>query len=297
MTESSILVTAANGRIGRRVVQRLLNVGAPVKALVRDIENARKRFSAEVDIVQGDLGDAKSLERAMDDVSRVLLISPVDPDQVRMHGNVVNAAIETGAGIVKLSGLATFPNSYVDSGRWHAQTESAISAAGLPHVFLHPLFFMQNLAYTVDQALQTGVISAGVGNASIAMIHADDIAAVAAHSLLELDSLNGRTLTLTEESSHNYHGIAAILSEQFGKQIEYQSLDDLALASRLRKAGQADWHVQLLLQFNQAFREGLGDKPSTIVTDILGRPAIPLTQYLTHEIGRAETGDSNPFPS
>jgi NAD(P)H dehydrogenase (quinone) len=297
MTEPSILVTAANGRIGSRVVQQLLEIGRPVKAFVRDAASAAKRFSEGVEVVQGDLGDAASVKRAMTNVDRVLLISPVDPDQVRMQGNVVDAAIEIGAGIVKLSGLATFADSYVDSGRWHAETERAISLSGLPHVFLHPLFFMQNLAFTVDQAMKTGIIRSAVGDASIAMIHADDIATTATHSLLELHTLTGRTLTLTEETSHNYHEIAAMLSEQFGKQVEYQPLDDQTLAANLKKAGQPEWHVQLLLQFNQAFREGLGDQPSTVVREILGRSALSLTQYLADEIEQAETGGSNPFPS
>jgi len=40
-----------------------------------------------------------------------------------------------------MSGLATHANSFVDSGRWHAQAETLVRASGLPFVFLHPLFF------------------------------------------------------------------------------------------------------------------------------------------------------------
>jgi len=51
----TILVTGANGTIGRQVIEQLAEGGADVRALVRD--PAKADFPASVDVVQNDLLD------------------------------------------------------------------------------------------------------------------------------------------------------------------------------------------------------------------------------------------------
>ncbi len=64
-----ILVTGATGYVGGRLVPRLVELGAPVRLLVRDPERVAMRpWRDRVEIVQGDLAHAESLARALEGV-------------------------------------------------------------------------------------------------------------------------------------------------------------------------------------------------------------------------------------
>jgi uncharacterized protein YbjT (DUF2867 family) len=65
----SILVTGATGYIGGRLVSRLVEIGLPVRLLVRDRRRIVGRWWAgQVDVVEGDITDADAVARALQDV-------------------------------------------------------------------------------------------------------------------------------------------------------------------------------------------------------------------------------------
>jgi uncharacterized protein YbjT (DUF2867 family) len=62
----SILVTGATGYIGGRLVSRLVEIGLPVRLLVRDRRRIVGRWWADqVDVVEGDITDADAVARAL----------------------------------------------------------------------------------------------------------------------------------------------------------------------------------------------------------------------------------------
>ncbi len=292
-----ILITGATGRIGKRVVHLLHKENAEVRVLVRDAEKAARLLPAGVQVCVGDLADRRLLTQAMEDVGSVLLVSPVSPEQTVLEGNVVEAATTRNARIVKISGLGTSPDSTIDSGRWHAATEARIRDTGLQHTFLRPLFFMQNLNFLFESARTQGIIQAAVGDARIAMIDADDIAGVAAHLLLNPDQMTNQELTLTTREAVSYSDVARVFSRQLGREVRYlpQTMEEVQLA--LERSGQPDWHIRLLLQFNQAFQNGMGEICTDHVTELLGREPVTLTEYLERELTNPVSDESdNPFP-
>jgi uncharacterized protein YbjT (DUF2867 family) len=65
-----ILVTGATGYIGGRLVSRLVEIGLPVRLLVRDRRRMLGRWWADqVEVVEGDMRDASAVSRALDGVS------------------------------------------------------------------------------------------------------------------------------------------------------------------------------------------------------------------------------------
>ncbi|NWF67615.1 MAG: complex I NDUFA9 subunit family protein [Chloroflexi bacterium] len=71
----TILVTGANGYVGNNTVRRLVEMGKPVRALVRNMEKTHKRLgdvAEKIEIIQGDVADREGLKRAMNDVSAVI---------------------------------------------------------------------------------------------------------------------------------------------------------------------------------------------------------------------------------
>ncbi len=72
MSPETVLVTGATGYIGGRLVPRLLSAGFRVRCLARSRKKLEARTWAghpEVEIVQGDLVDAASIERALEGCS------------------------------------------------------------------------------------------------------------------------------------------------------------------------------------------------------------------------------------
>jgi len=274
------VVFGATGQAGAEVVRSLVEIGIRPRVFTRSAEKATSLFGGAVAVVEGDFDDDASLELVVQGAESVFLSSPVDPRQVVWQGRVLNAVAASRPLVVKLSGLATAPGSYVDSGRWHAETEAAIRQLKLPYVFLHPNFFLQNLARGVSAALESGVLGAGAQDAPIAPVDVRDIGVVAARLLAGQIDRTGSTLVLTAAESFTYELLAGLLAELTGRRIEVLERSDADTRELLLKARMPEWHVAILLQFNRAFRDGLGAQVGTDVEDVLGRPPLSVRNYL-----------------
>jgi uncharacterized protein YbjT (DUF2867 family) len=300
VTGRRILVTGATGRIGGRVAKLLCEEHGPVvRVLVRDAERARERLPGGVEIVVGDLDDPASLGAAVDGVDAVLLVSPVHPRQRELQGNLARAAAASGRPyLVKISGLGTALDSYVDSGRWHAETEADIRALGLPATFLRPYFFMQNLGFQIGTARRDGVIRAAVGEARIAMVDVADVAAVAARLLAGGVDLAGEAVAITGAEVLGYEQVASVLADVLGRDVRYERQSLAEARAVLEKSGMPGWHVEILLQFNRAFAEGRASRVTDLVERALGRSPRTLRAYLEDEVrARSASSGENPFPS
>ena len=71
----TILVTGAAGYVGNNTVRRLLELGKPVKALVRDADKAAMRLKGlpgPITLVSGDVRDRAAMQKAMEGVTAVV---------------------------------------------------------------------------------------------------------------------------------------------------------------------------------------------------------------------------------
>ncbi|HLW18503.1 MAG TPA: NAD(P)H-binding protein, partial [Actinomycetota bacterium] len=76
-----VLVTGATGRVGRVVIDELLDAGVPVRALVRRSE-AASILPANVEIIAGDLTVPESLDEGLQGVGAVFLVWTAPPGTV-----------------------------------------------------------------------------------------------------------------------------------------------------------------------------------------------------------------------
>ncbi len=103
-----ILVTGASGFIGNNTVRRLVELGKPVRAMVRNVDKAKKRLADVVDkveFVQGEVTSRESLTPLMSDVTTVIHLVAIaleksgqNYEAVNYQGtvNMVDAANEAG---------------------------------------------------------------------------------------------------------------------------------------------------------------------------------------------------------
>jgi uncharacterized protein YbjT (DUF2867 family) len=268
-----ILIVGATGLVGSATVRQLTAHGVSVRALVRSTEKAATLAGPGVETVIGDLEQPASLDAALDGVTRALLISPLHPRQVQGQGNCVEAARRAGAvHIVKLSGLGTAPDSPLRSGRWHAQTERHIAAAGLPWTYLHPPFFMQNLLRSAAAIAAQGVLAAAMQAGKIAMVDARDVAAVAVAALTS-DGHVGKTYTITGPEALSFQEVAQKLATATGRAVTYQDVPLAAVQQEMVAAGLPAWLVEVRMEFATALRDGYATAVTDTVQAVTGQPA------------------------
>lgn len=266
MSQQTILVTGATGTVGGEVTRQLGATGARVRVLVRDPSTAD--FPDGVEVVQGDLSDPASLERAADGIDAVFLVWPFLSstgaadvlDVLERHSRRVVYLSANGAE----PGVATATNPIL---AFHSELEAAVEGAGVEWVMLRPASFTSNTLSWGPQFL-TGVVRAPFGSQRRAMIHEADIAAVAVRALLDDDLVGSKPELTGPESLTTAEQVAAI-GEALDMPVRYE---ELAVADAAASARDAGWPEDLVSVLFSDDREFEPQRTTRAVESITGRP-------------------------
>jgi len=152
-----ILVTAANGRTGRRVVQALALNGHRVRAfdIATDVEQLLDQGAAEA--LVGDLLDVRDRRRAVEGAQAVVHIGPpMHPREVEMGHGIVSAARQAEVEhFVQFS--VTHPQlEPLLNHQAKLAVERVVLQSRMPFTILQPMHYMQNI--DVARAVADGVL-------------------------------------------------------------------------------------------------------------------------------------------
>jgi uncharacterized protein YbjT (DUF2867 family) len=280
-----ILITGATGRVGGATLKQLSSRGVPVRALMRSPDKAGAVAAPGVETVIGDLAQPRSLDAALEAVDAALLVSPLDPQQVELQGNFVEAAKRAGhVHIVKVSGLGTALDSPVRSGRWHAQIEKHLEDSGLPFTHLRPPFFMQNILRFAPAIRASGEFEGSLKQGRVAMIDTHDIATVAG-TILTTGAHTGRAYVLTGPEALSYQDIAERISSVLGRKVTYKDVPLEAMRQRLRASGMPEWHIEVQIEFSTALSAGHAATVTNTVTAVTGEPPRTFERFFREHVG------------
>jgi NAD(P)H dehydrogenase (quinone) len=272
-----IAVTGATGGLGGRVARRLADRGVRQRLVVRDPGRAPELAGAEV--ATGSYDDPESLRRAFEGARTLLMVSASeDPDRLRLHANVVDAAVGAGVErVVYTSFFGAAPDCTFTFGRDHWHTEELIRASGLRHTFLRDNLYLDFLPLMVGA---DGVIRGPAGDGRAAAVTRDDIADAAAAVLLEGDRHDGRTYDMTGPEAFTLAEAAQELSRAAGRTVTYQAetLEE-AYASRAHY-GAPDWEVAGWVTTYAAIANGDLEEVSGDVAAVAGHPPMGLAEFL-----------------
>ena len=153
--DSTILVVGGTGLLGEPVARQLLRDGFKVRLLVRDRRRARARLGGDFEYLEGDVGDASAVDRAVHGAAGVHLSlgaggRPEELERVEHRGTaqVAEAASRHGVGrLTYLTGsLVTEPyGDKLPEHRAKLGAEDAIRRSRVPYVLFRPTYFMDNL--------------------------------------------------------------------------------------------------------------------------------------------------------
>lgn len=252
---SMILVTGATGTNGRPLVKLLRDRGLPVRALVRDAGKAQDLAADGAELALGDLADAATLERALEGVDRVLLLTPPSTGTLPLSRNFIEVAARTSRPhVMKFSALAVRPESPSRLLRWHAEAERALEQSGLAWTHLRPGFFMTNLLGAAQYVRDNGMLAQPWSAGQLAMVDPRDTVAVAAAILADPGPHAGKRYDITGPEALDGPGYAAVLSEVLGKPVQFADLPAEAFGGMLRGMGTPEELVLGLVELTDEIR-------------------------------------------
>ena len=276
-----ILVTGATGNVGSLLIPNLTNLGADVRALVRDESKAQGLKDAGVEVVIGDLEKSETLDAAYSGVNKVFLITPPGPNQVIQAKNGIEAAKRNGSPhIVRLSAGAIneMPGAFPRVSAQHVEIDDLLRASGVPYTILRPHFFMQNIMMAAQSVASEGVVYMAMQDGKTGMIDVRDIVDVAVKVLTE-DGHEGKSYDLTGPESISFHDVAAGLSKALGRQVNYVNVPVEAARDGIISMGMSEWFGEAMAEYFQAFSEGYGDFATDEVRLLTGNPARPFEAF------------------
>ena len=188
-THKTVLITGATGRQGGAVIRHMLPKGWKLRALTRNPSGraAQELKGHGIDMVQGDLEDPASLERAAQGVYGIYSVQDfwsVGAKREILQGkNLADAAKTAGVEHFIYSSVGGAErNSGIDHWESKWEIEKHIRKLGLAATILRPAAFMEN--YYVDQ-VEIGILKGKLmdpirADKPYQTIASDDIGAFAA---------------------------------------------------------------------------------------------------------------------
>ena len=278
-----ILVIGATGTVGRSVFEQLTDLGVSARAFVRDTDKASQVLGPRAELARGDLSEPETIEAAMAGAEKVFLVSSHGPGQEERETNAVEAAVRAGTveHFVKVSGGDYIgPDSDVEPGFPHWNTERNIAESGIPYTFLRPNFFMQNTLRLVAPRVASGdPFTLPLGDARISMVDTRDIAAVGV-AALSGKGHEGKTHVLTGPEALSFDAVAGILSELLGREVTYEAIPLESFVAASRERGLPGWmihHYEELL--GKVFAAGKAAYVTGTVAEVTGREPVSFERF------------------
>ena len=227
-----MLVTGATGRQGGAVIRHMLRNEWKLRALTRNpnAPPAQELTRQGVEVVQGDLGDPASLERAARGVYGVYNVqvfwSVGAKREVDQGKNLAEAAKKAGVEHFVYSSVGGAErNSGIDHWESKWEIEKHIRKLGLPATILRPAAFMEN--YYIDQ-VEIGILKGKLmdpirADKPYQTIASDDIGAFAALAFERPKEFIGLDLEIAGSELTNPEA-AQVFSRVLGRPVKFRKL-------------------------------------------------------------------------
>ncbi|MEV0229910.1 NAD(P)H-binding protein [Nonomuraea sp. NPDC050786] len=215
-----IFVAGATGNVGSELVRALAAAGTPVRALVRDPDNAR--LPEGVEAVTGDLNRPETLTGPLTGVRAAFLLSGY-ADMPGLLAEIRRAGAEH---VVLLSGGSAASGDMTNAvTRYMALSEAAVRESGVPWTFLRPSAFMSNALRWLPQIQAGDEIRVPFPDVATACLDPFDLAAVAARALLD-DRYQGEILEPTGPEALLPADQVAVLAGVLGRDLRAVGLSN-----------------------------------------------------------------------
>ena len=265
-----VLVTGATGRVGRAIVDLLMDAGVPVRALIHRSE-AAATLPANVEVVAGDLTVPESLDAGLRGVRTVFLVWTAPPATAPAVVEQLAAHVQR---VVFLSAPHRTPHPFFRQpnpmAELFAEIERLVAASGLESTIIRPGMFASNALFWWAPAIRAGAaVRWPYGSAETAPVDDRDVAAVAARTLSQ-DGHAGGDYVLTGPESLSQADQVRIIGDVVGRRIRFDELSP----EEFRRDTEGSWPPGVVDMLLAAWGATIGTPAfvTSTVFDILGSP-------------------------
>ena len=277
-----VLVTGATGRVGRAVVDLLVDAGVPVRALAHRSE-AAATLPASVEVVTGDLTAPESLDAGLRGVGAVFLVWTAPPTTAPA---VVERLATCARRVVFLSSPHQTPHPFFQQpnpmAALYADIERRIAATGLEWTIVRPGIFASNtVAWWANAMRGDGLVRWPYGAAETAPVDDRDVAAVAARALYQ-EGYAGGDYVLTGPESLSQAEQVRIIGDVLGRRVTFVELTP----DEFRSETAETWPRPVVDMLLAAWEATLGRPAfvSSTLFDILGRPPRTFRRWVADHV-------------
>ncbi len=279
-----ILVTGASGILGSAVIDTLLKQmpAQQIATLTRKEEKRLEFQSKGLEAYLGDYDDIHALEKAMNGVDMVLLISAGDQgDRMQQHKNMVDAAKKVGVKSIaytsrSLRDRTTLSNALMLE---HFATEDYIKESGLTYIFFRNALYMDVLPLFVGkQVFETGIFQPA-GDGKVAFALRKEMGEAMANVLLNENGDN-QVYRFTGSEAYSFYDVAAVLTELSGKEVTYKPVESEAFQTMMLGKGLPQLMVKKIVDFNTDIKHNQEAIVTNDLENKLGRKPASLKEGL-----------------
>src|SRR5262245_60907147 len=218
-------ITGITGKVGGELARTLLAEGEPVRAVVRDARKGEEWASRGCEVALADMTDAAALTDAFRGATAVFILTPptFDPQPGYPETRAVIASVATAlqaARPARVLGLSTIG---ADAQQDNLLSQLALMEAALrglrgPLTILRPAWFIDNAAWDVSSARETGTIQSFLMPLTrpFPMVAARDVGRVAARLIRE-PSTEPRVVELEGPTRVSPNDLADTFASTLGK--------------------------------------------------------------------------------
>jgi len=283
-------ITGITGQVGGAVARELIRAGKSVRAVVRDADKGAAWAKQGCEARVASLDDAQALKKAFAGAEGVFFLLPpvFDPapgfDEARRVITAVREALEAAqpGRVVSLSTIgaqARQPNLL----QQHALQEQSLGTLPIPIAFLRAAWFMENAAWDVAPARETGVVPSFLYplDKPVPMVATADIGIVAAELLQE--SWQGKRVVELEGARLSPNDVAAGFARVLGREVRMEVVPRATWEALFKSQGMKNPtpRIQMLDGFNAGWIDFESDARTT------RKGTVPLDTVLHDLVARA----------
>jgi NAD(P)H dehydrogenase (quinone) len=258
-------ITGITGKVGGALARTLLAAGQRVRAVVRDACKGRSWAEKGCEVALAEMEDAAALFAAFKEVDGVFILPPSEFDpapgfpKARAVITAVKTALEAARPrkVVCLSTVgaqATHPNLLTQ----RTLMEQELRELRIPVTFLRPAWFMDNFAWDVASAQDSGVIASFLQplDKPFPMIATADVGRVAAE-LIQEDWNGCRVVELEAAHRITPNEVAATFAKILGHPVRVAAVPRETWGSLFKSQGMKNPipRIQMLDGFNEGWIE------------------------------------------
>jgi NAD(P)H dehydrogenase (quinone) len=279
----SLVVTGATGRLGRLVVEALLERGVAPSEIVatgRDIQKIKDLADRGVTVRRADFDDPDGLAAAFAGGDKLLLVSTSTVGQrLAGHRAAIDAARAAGVSLVAYTSITRADTSGIKLAVEHRETEQYLRDSGVPFTFLRNSWYLENYTSGISGYLEQGSVAGSAGDGRVSAATLADYAAASA-AVLATEGHAGAVYELGGDEAFTLAELAARLSAASGREITYTDMPAQQFAELLTAVGLPKDYAGILADADQGLGRGELFTDSGDLSRLIGRPTTTLSEAI-----------------